>query len=194
MQAEVETFTPKNRDDWRRWLQENHAAKSAVWLVLYKKRANIPTIAWSECVDQALCFGWIDGQRISLDEDRFMQFVCRRKPNGTWSKRNKQKIAQLTASGLMAPAGLAAIALAKQNGSWSLLDEVEELIIPKDLDDAFDNHSGSRTYFLGLSKSVRKAILQWISFARRPETRQKRIMETAALAAKKQRPKPFSRS
>lgn len=193
-QKEVETFTPKSRADWREWLQKNHLTKPAVWLILYKKGSDAPTISWSECVDEALCFGWIDGKRISLDDERFMQFVCKRKPYGTWSKINKQKVGQLTASGLMAPAGLAAIELAKQNGSWSLLDEVEELKIPEDLERAFDQHRGAKAYFLLLSKSVKKAMLQWIMFAKRPETRQNRIAEIATLAAKKQRPKQFGGS
>ena len=120
-----------------------------------------------------------------------MQFFSRRKPNGTWSKVNKDKIKRLIEANLMMEAGLQSIERAKQNGSWTILDEVEELSIPKDLEKEFDIQLGSKDYFLSLSKSVRKAILQWLVFAKRPETRQNRIKEIADLATQKLRPKQF---
>lgn len=188
---ETKTFYPKSQKDWRRWLEQNHLVKQSVWLVLYKKESKKPTIAWGEAVDEALCFGWIDSKRKPLDGEKFMQFFSRRKPKGTWSKVNKEKIEQLIKNGLMTEAGLISIEKAKQNGSWTILDEVEELTIPKDLEKEFKTQPGSKPFFLSLSKSVRKSILQWLVFAKRPETRQKRITEIAALAAKKQKPKQF---
>ena len=182
---EIEIFCPASQTDWRQWLQTNHRTKQSVWLVYYKKKTNIPTIAWSDAVDEALCFGWIDSKRITLNDDKFMQFFSKRKPNGTWSKINKEKIKQLIAAGLMAKAGYESIEKAKQNGSWIILDDVEELKIPKDLAEAFKIKVGSKKFFLGLSKSVKKASLQWIVFAKRPETRQKRISKIVELAAEK---------
>ena len=186
---EVEIIYPTSQTDWRQWLQNNHRTKQSVWLVYYKKKANIPTIAWSDAVDEALCFGWIDSKRITLDDDKFMQFFSKRKPNGTWSKINKEKIKQLIVAGLMAKAGYESIEKAKQNGSWIILDDVEELKIPKDLATALKINPGSKKFFLGLSKSVKKASLQWIVLAKRPDTRQKRILEIAELAAQKLKPK-----
>ncbi len=186
---EIETFYPTSRKDWRKWLQKNHSSKQSVWLICYKKKCNIPTVVWSDAVDEALCFGWIDSIRKTLDEEKFIQFFSKRKPNGTWSKVNKEKINQLIDKGLMRPAGFASIEKAKQNGSWKILDDVEELKIPKDLVAAFKTQKGSKEFFLSLSKSVQKVSLQWIVLAKRPETRQKRIVEIAEHCYNKKKPK-----
>ncbi|MES2678523.1 MAG: YdeI/OmpD-associated family protein [Bacteroidota bacterium] len=186
-----DTFCPKNRKEWRKWLQKNHNTKESVWLVYYKKNTGMPTITWSEAVDEALCFGWIDSKAKPVDEATFMHFFCKRKAKGTWSKINKEKIERLSKENLMAPAGLAVIEAAKQNGSWTILDEVEELIIPNDLAKAFKTRPGSKAFFLSLSKSVKKMMLSWLVLAKREETRQKRIEEIADHAAQKLRPKQF---
>ena len=188
---DIETFSPTSRQDWRQWLEENHRSKPAVWLVQYKKNAKMPTISWSEAVDEALCFGWIDSVRKSLDEDKFIQFFSKRKARSTWSKVNKEKIQRFIAEGLMTEAGYKSIEIAKQNGSWTILDEVEELVIPEDLDKAFAIQTGSKDFFLCLSKSAQKAILQWLVLAKLAETRQKRINEIAELASQKLKPKQF---
>ena len=190
-QKEIETFYPTSQQQWRQWLEENHRSKQAVWLVHYKKKSGVPTISWSEAVDEALCFGWIDSVRKTLDNETFIQFFSKRKPNGTWSKVNKEKIRQLVEAGLMTQAGLESIETAKQNGSWTILDEVEELILPNDLEIEFNTQPGSKDFFLSLSKSVRKAMLQWLVLAKQPETRQKRIREIVELAALKQKPNRF---
>ncbi len=187
----IETFCPTSQQEWRQWLEKNHESKQAVWLVCYKKKANTPTVMWSDAVDEAICFGWIDSKRISIDDDKFMQFFSQRKPNGTWSKVNKAKIKELIDKGLMTKAGFESIEKAKQNGSWTILDEVEELIIPNDLEEEFKNKKGSKEFFSGLSKSVRKDILQWIVLAKQSETRQKRISEIAEMASQRLKPKQF---
>lgn len=190
-EKELETFCPASKQEWRQWLQEHHDKKQSVWLVQYRKKSNVPSITWSEAVDEALCFGWIDSTARTINAEQFMQFFTRRKPKSVWSKINKEKVDRLMEQNLIAPAGLAVIEIAKQNGSWTILDEVEEVIIPHDLQIEFNNHSGSSDYFLSLSRSVRKAILQWLVLAKRPETRLKRIKEIAELAALKQKPKQF---
>ncbi|MFN8231168.1 YdeI/OmpD-associated family protein [Flavobacterium filum] len=187
----IETFCPTNRIDWRKWLKKNHQTKQSVWLVCYTKKSNQPTVNWSETVDEALCFGWIDSTRKTIDEFSFMQFFSKRKPNSTWSKINKEKVQKLIDNGLMSQAGLDIIETAKQNGSWTILDEVEELKIPNDLEKAFKKHKGSKDYFLSLSKTVRKMMLQWLVLAKRPETRQKRINEIAEQAGQNKKPKQF---
>jgi uncharacterized protein YdeI (YjbR/CyaY-like superfamily) len=186
-----ETFCPASQQEWRKWLEEHHQSKQSVWLVQYKKKANKPSISWEESVEEALCFGWIDSIRKTLDEEKYIQFFSRRKPAGNWSKINKEKVQLLTEEGRMAKAGLDSVERAKQNGSWAILDDVEELIIPKDLEKAFKTQKGSKDYFMSLSKSVKKSMLQWIVLAKRPETRQNRIDEIAALAAQKLKPKQF---
>ena len=151
----------------------------------------MPSITYNEAVEEALCFGWIDSVKKTLDHERFTQFFGKRKPKGTWSKVNKEKVKQLIASELMFPAGHEAIAIAQQNGSWIILDEVEELVIPKDLAKAFKLHKGSKDFFMTLSKSVRKAMLQWLALAKQPATREKRIKEIAEMAGKGKKPKQF---
>ncbi|MBN9379902.1 MAG: YdeI/OmpD-associated family protein [Chitinophagaceae bacterium] len=190
-QKDIETYCPVSRQDWRQWLKENHGLKQSVWLVCYKKKYNIPTIIWSEAVEEALCFGWIDSRRISLGDDRFMQFFCKRKVKSVWSKINKGKVQQLIDKGLMTTAGYESIKAAKLNGSWTILDNVEKLKVPGDLAKEFKRRPGSKDYFMGLSKSVRKSILQWLVLAKRPETRQKRVDEIAELASRMLKPKQF---
>nr|WP_315247631.1 YdeI/OmpD-associated family protein [uncultured Flavobacterium sp.] len=188
-EKEIETYCPECQTDWRKWLEKNHQSKQSVWLVYYTKKSNIPTINWSEAVDEALCFGWIDSTRKTIDDSSFIQFFSKRKPNSTWSKINKEKIKQLIDSRRMTKAGYESIETAKQNGSWTILDEVEELIIPNDLEDAFSKHNGSKDYFLSLSKSARKIILSWIVLAKRQETRQNRIDEIVKSAEQHLKPK-----
>lgn len=142
-------------------------------------------------MDVALCYGWIDSKKIKIDPETSHQFFSRRKAKSTWSKINKEKISKLVESGLMAQAGLNSIEIAKQNGSWTLLDEVEALTVPEDLNQALTAKPGAKEFFEGLSKSVRKMMLAWLLFAKRPETRQNRIDEIAELASKGQKPKQF---
>ncbi|RZK17986.1 MAG: hypothetical protein EOO86_11205, partial [Pedobacter sp.] len=181
MSEEIETFYPTSRQAWRLWLIENHISKQAVWLVQYKKSTNVPTISWSEAVEEALCFGWIDGIRKSMDHESYIQFFTKRKAKSTWSKINKAKVLDLIEAGLMTTAGHESILRAKENGSWTILDEVEELFIPDDLESEFSRQPEAKAFFLTLSKSIRKAILQWIAFAKRPETKAKRIAEVVEL-------------
>jgi len=186
-----EPFYPSSREAWRQWLQEHHAREQSVWIIYYKKKAGMPTITWSEAVDEALCFGWIDSKAMPVDEDKYRQFFSRRKAGSTWSKINKDKVAQLMQEGKMAPAGYDSIAVAQKNGSWNILDDVEALIIPPDLETAFKDVPRSKDFFLSLSKSMRKNILQWIVLAKREETRQKRVKEIAELTGRQERPRQF---
>ncbi len=185
LKTQVEIFCPTSRTAWRKWLRQNHLSKPSVWLVYYKQKSGLPSISWGEAVEEALCFGWIDSKRIPLDDDKFMQFFSKRKPRGTWSRINKEKIGQLIAGGLMTKAGYESIEKAKQNGSWTILDDVEKLKIPRDLEAAFKIKKGSKKFFLSLSKSVRKAHLQSIVLAKRAETKQKRINDIAGVTDKK---------
>lgn len=190
-QKETETFYPKNRQEWREWLQKNHDKKQSVWLIYYKKQSNIPTIIYSEAVDEALCFGWIDSKSKPLDNEKFMQFFSKRKTNSVWSKVNKEKIERLTIEGLMTKAGFDIIEIAKQNGSWTILDEAEALIIPADLEEEFEKRPQAKSYFVSLSRSDKRNILQWLVLAKRQETRAKRITEIVELADQNLKPKQF---
>ena len=192
MEEDIETFYPRSRQEWRDWLQDNHAKKQSVWLIYYKKKSNVSTILYSDAVDEALCFGWIDSKSKPIDEHKFMQFFSKRKEKSVWSKVNKEKIERLTEEGLMTNAGYEIIEKAKLNGSWNILDEAEALHIPKDLEGEFDKRPNAKLYFLSLSRSDKRNILQWLILAKRQETREKRITEIVELADKNQKPKQFS--
>jgi len=185
---EVTTFTPSNRQEWRTWLEQNHSHKQAVWLIYHKKSAQIPSITWSEAVDEALCFGWIDSLAKPVDSQRYMQFFSKRKPKSGWSKINKDKVEKLIEDGLMASAGFAVIETAKQNGSWSLLDEVENIVVPADLDEALADNPAAYEFFQTLSRSDKRNLLQWLVLAKKIETREKRIKEIIEFAAQKLKP------
>lgn len=184
-------FYPKSRQEWREWLQQHHQSEQLVWLIYYKQKTGIPSIKYSDAVDEALCFGWIDSTAKTIDEHSWRQFFTRRKPTSVWSKVNKAKVERLITEGLMKDAGFNSIQIAKENGSWTILDEVEELIVPEDLAARLKDYTSAEDYFLGLSNSLRKAILQWLVLAKRPETRQKRIDQIAELASKGQKPPQF---
>jgi uncharacterized protein YdeI (YjbR/CyaY-like superfamily) len=179
----VATFYAKDGQAWRAWLEENHAQTQSVWLIIYKKSTDTPSVYYDEAVDEALCFGWIDSKPNKRDEESFFQFFSRRNPKSKWSGVNKRKVARLLEEGRMAAAGLAMIELAKKTGTWTALDEVEAGIIPPDLQQALESYPGSSAYFEAFPISTRRGILEWIQSAKRPETRAKRVEETARLAA-----------
>jgi uncharacterized protein YdeI (YjbR/CyaY-like superfamily) len=174
---EIEIFYPTSNLAWRQWLTENHNLKPSIWLLCYKKETNIPTISWSDAVDEALCFGWIDSTRKSRNDGSFIQFFTKRKPKSVWSKINKEKVQKLSDAGLMTEAGYKCIEIAKMNGSWDVLNDVEALIVPEDLELEFSKFPNAKEYYLALSKSVRKILLHRLLAAKRAETRQKRIAE-----------------
>ncbi|WP_276166062.1 YdeI/OmpD-associated family protein [Zobellia alginiliquefaciens] len=188
---EPDMFCPSNPEEWRVWLKTNHVQKDSVWLIIYKKSAANANLSWSEAVDHALCFGWIDSVKKTIDSEKYKQYFSKRKATSIWSRINKNKIEQLTAQGLMQSAGLKSIEIAKNNGSWSILDSVEALIVPKDLAVALQKTNGASSYYEGLSKSSKKMLLYWVISAKRPETREKRIIEISENAGKNQMPKSF---
>ena len=188
---EVQSISIHTQAEWRQWLIENHLVKQSVWIICNTKNSGLPAVAWGELVDEALCFGWIDSTRKTIQKGSFKQLFSKRKPRGTWSRINKEKIEKLIASGQMTEAGLEVIRIAQENGSWSVLDSVEELLIPEDLDNALKSYPEAEVFFTGLSRSAKKMLLQWIALAKRPETRSKRIAEIAAQAADRMKPKQF---
>jgi len=191
MENEIESICPNSRQAWREWLEANHESKQAVWLIYYNKKSNLPTVLYSDAVDEALCFGWIDSKAKPIDEEKYMQFFTKRKPKSIWSRINKEKIERLTKAGLMTKAGFEIIEIAKQNGSWNILDESEALIVPEDLKKGFQKSTAAMDYFSSLSRSDKRNILQWLVLAKRQETREKRITEIIELAEQKLKPKQF---
>ncbi len=156
-----------------------------------KKSTKIDSISWSEAVDQAICFGWIDSTKKTIDNERYMQYFSKRKPNSIWSKVNKEKVDNLTSKNLIQEAGYKSIEIAKKNKSWFILDEVEALILPENLKKEFDKREGALEFYESLSKSAKKILLSWIVLAKKDETKQKRIMEIAESASRNTKPKQF---
>jgi uncharacterized protein YdeI (YjbR/CyaY-like superfamily) len=188
---EIEEYCPTDKNDWRKWLALNHHKKEAIWLVFYKKKSPNCNLSWSESVDQALCFGWIDSVKRTIDTEKYKQYFSKRKAKSNWSKVNKEKVETLIEQGLMQEAGYKSIEIAKGNGSWTILDEVEALVTPEDLKEALAKNQGSLEYFDGLSKSVKKTLLHWVISAKRKETRNKRVSEIVENARNNLKPKQF---
>ncbi|WP_339922028.1 YdeI/OmpD-associated family protein [uncultured Cyclobacterium sp.] len=191
IKVEIPDFCPLNKEEWSDWLERNHKTVKAVWLIIYKKSSGRPNLTWSESVDEALRFGWIDSLKKPIDNEKYRQYFSKRKTNSIWSKTNKDKIEVLLNDGLMTEAGLKAVEIAKKNGSWTILDAAETLEVPLDLAKKFNEFPGSKNFFESQSKSSRKTLLIWVLMAKRPETREKRVLEIAECAGKKLKPKVF---
>ncbi|MBD1208777.1 MAG: YdeI/OmpD-associated family protein [Ignavibacteria bacterium] len=180
---DYERFYAADRAEWRAWLAANHDVAKGVWLIYYKKQSGKPRVSYEESVEEALCFGWIDSVVNKIDEECYMQLFSPRKASSGWSRVNKERVERLLAAGLIETAGLQSIAIAKANGKWESLDEVEKLTIPDDLQTALEQYPPALENFMAFSRSVKRGILEWIHNAKRPETRMKRVLETAQLAA-----------
>jgi uncharacterized protein YdeI (YjbR/CyaY-like superfamily) len=182
---------PFDRAGWRAWLIANHATSSGVHLVSWRTGSGRTSVPYADAVEEALCVGWIDSVGGKLDVDRGLQWFSPRRSKSGWARSNKERVERLIAAGLMLPAGLAAIEEAKRNGTWSLLDDVENLVVPDDLAAAMNANPPAREHWDAFSRSPRRAILEWIAQAKRPETRAKRIAEAAEHAARNERPPQF---
>ena len=180
----INTVHAKTRKEWRRWLEKNHQSEKSVWLIIYKKESNTPSVYYPEAVDEALCFGWIDSKANKRDKTSYYQFFSRRNPKSKWSRVNKEKVTYLIEQGLMQRAGFEMIEIAKQLGTWTALDEVENITIPEDLQELFLKNKTAFGNWENFPRSSKRGILEWIVNAKKPETRQKRIEETVSLAGK----------
>nr|WP_255512752.1 YdeI/OmpD-associated family protein [Flavobacterium sp. GT3R68] len=163
--------------EWRTWLHENHHTSKGVYLIFYRVGSETESMRWEEAVQVALCFGWIDSTVKNIDHERRQQMFGPRKDKSVWSKLNKSYIEKLTKDNLMHQSGLAKIETAKQNGSWTSLDAVEELMLPSDLEAAFNQNMEAYDNYQKFSPSRRKSYLYWLNQAKREDTRNKRISE-----------------
>ena len=173
----------ERRAQWRAWLAENHTQTEGIWLVTFKKQMGDKYLPYDDIVEEALCFGWVDGLPRKLDDERTMLYISPRRKGSPWSRLNKTRVEKLIAAGLMTDAGMALIEQAKADGTWAIYDEVEDLIIPPDLAAALAANPDAARHFTAFSDSTKKGILWWIKSAKRAPTRAKRIDETVRLAA-----------
>ena len=167
----------KNADEWRTWLHKNHHSSKGIYLLFYKVSSDYESMRWEEAVQVAICYGWIDSTVKKIDEHQRRQLFTPRKDKSVWSKLNKTNIEKLIQENTMHESGLRKIEIAKQNGSWNSLDEVENHVIPEDLQLAFKDNPKAWSNYQSFSPSYRKSYLYWLNQAKRVETRQNRIRE-----------------
>ena len=180
---DFERMTAPDRAAWRAWLVEHHESSPGIWLVYFKKSSGKPSVTYDEAVEEALCFGWIDSKVNRLDDERYMQVFTPRRTGSVWSKLNKKRIERVIAEGLMTEAGIARIDAAKQDGSWVLLDAVDDLIESDGLRAALDANSAARANYDSFADSVKKQALYWVYSAKRETTRSDRIAQIVEAAA-----------
>jgi len=181
---DIQAIHAKTRSDWRKWLHKNHQTENSVWLIMYNKSSKNESTTYEEAVEEALCFGWVDSKAIKRDDESRYQYFAKRKPKSNWSKPNKLRVEKLTSLGLMTTSGQKLIDLAKATGTWDALNDVDNVIVPGDLQMLFNDKDKAHQNFQAFSTSSKRIILEWILSARRPETREKRIKETVELAEK----------
>ena len=167
------------------WLAKNHDKSTGVWLKIAKKAAGIATVTYLEALDVALCYGWIDGQKGSFDEQYFLQKFTPRRPKSIWSKINVEKVEGLIASGEMKPAGLKAVEAAKQDGRWdAAYSSQKNIVVPPDFQSALEKNKKAKAFFETLTGSRRYSFLFRIETAKKAETREKRIRQFVEMLAK----------
>jgi len=179
-----------DRAAWREWLQRNHASAQGVWVVSWRTQTGKPRLDYDALVEEALCFGWVDSREQPVDDERSMQLVTPRKHGSAWARSNKERIARLESAGAIADAGARVVEAARADGSWSRYDSVEALEIPPDLAAALEASAEAARNFDAFTDAAKRTILRWLIDAKRPETRAKRIEETARLAATNERAGP----
>jgi uncharacterized protein YdeI (YjbR/CyaY-like superfamily) len=183
---EQRNFT--DRDAWRAWLVENHATAKQIWLVLYKKHVRKQGLAYEEAVEEALCFGWIDGVLKRIDDEKHTIRFSPRRKNSIWSERNKQRVGKMIREGRMTEAGLAKVNEAKANGQWDKAAQRQDVThVPPELASALTKDKQARQNFEKLAPSYRKPFIYWVASAKREETRRRRVAEAIALLARNKR-------
>jgi len=192
MPAEQPELVVSDASAWRDWLDEQHASSEGVWLILSKRGTTTPTrLVYDEALEEALSYGWIDGQARRRDEGTYIQRFTPRRKRSPWSKRNTLIAERLISEGRMRPAGLAEMERAKVDGRWQAAYEGAAAIqVPADLQAALDAEPAAKTMFAGLSGTNRYAVLYRIQDARRPETRARRVENFVAMLARGETPHP----
>src|SRR5215469_12537510 len=176
------------QQDWEAWLKEHHTASTGMWLKIAKKGTGIPSVAYAEALESALCYGWIDGQKASCDEQYWLQKFTPRGPKSLWSQVNCQKATTLLASGRMQPAGRQQVELAKADGRWEAAYASQSKIsIPDAFQKELDSNQQAKEFFTTLNSVNRYAILYRIHTAKKPETRSARIRTFIELLANQQK-------
>ncbi len=176
VKADLEVISFSTQAEWRKWLHKNHSKCPGIWLRFYKKASETVSIVYAEALDEALCYGWIDGQADSFDEHSYIQRFTPRRPQSMWSKRNIEYIARLEASGKLHEAGKKAAETAKADGRWErAYDSPRNITVPEDFLLALSKNKKALAFFESLNKTNRYAMLWRLQTAKKPETRERRM-------------------
>lgn len=178
---DAERFHPASLGEWRQWLAQHHGRGSGVWLVSWRRESGRPVIEYEDSVLEALCFGWIDSTRKVLDDDRVMMWFAPRRPQSTWVRNNKERVARLEAEGRMQPAGRALVEAAKANGMWTVFDDAEAGVVHPTLAARLAGDPAAAAAWDALTPGQRKRHLMDLALAKTPATVAKRV--DAVLAA-----------
>jgi uncharacterized protein YdeI (YjbR/CyaY-like superfamily) len=177
--TDEETLACGSAAEWREWLAANGRTERLVWLIVRRDEGGVNL---ATAVEHALCFGWIDSKTVKRDDRSTYQCFTPRNPRSTWSKVNRDRVDRLTAAGLMEPPGQALIDHARHTGTWDLLADAQNLIVPADLAAALAANPQANKHFQAFPPSARRTILEWITLAKRPQTRATRITQTVTEA------------
>ncbi len=179
---------PVNREGWRAWLEQNHPTEKEIWLVQHKKHTGQAGLSYEDAVEEALCFGWIDGLVKSVDADKYLLRFTPRQSRSIWSETNKKRVARLIRQGRMTEAGLARIEEAKENGEWDKATLREDTTrIPPELEKALRSNRKAREHLAKLAPSYKKQFFWWIASAKTEITRQKRVRDAVRLLEQNKR-------
>jgi uncharacterized protein YdeI (YjbR/CyaY-like superfamily) len=171
------------------WLNTNHAIESELWVKIYKKNTGIQSVTWNDVVIEALCWGWIDGIKKSIDNQAYLQRITPRKTKSNWSKRNTEHVERLIGEGKMMPSGLVHVHAAKADGRWESAYVVSEIEVPADFLAELENKPQVKQFFETLNKSSRYVVAHGLMSAKKTETRQRRFIKFMDMLARAEKPK-----
>ena len=185
MAKDLESVQPASRKAWRAWLKKNHASSSGIWLVYAKKHTGIPSLTYNDAVEEALCFGWIDSLVHPIDDSLYKQIFTPRKETSVWSALNRKRVETLITSGLMTPAGMTLVDLAKQTGRWDASPHIETLTIPPELKKALNANPAAKKNWSSYTASQQKGFLRMVDDAKTAETRARRVARVVDIVSRR---------
>ncbi len=183
------TLYVTTRQQWRKWLEENHVTQNEIWLIYYKKHTGKPRISYEDAVEEAICFGWIDSLIKRIDDEKYMQKYTPRNDNSVWSEINRKRAEKMIEERKMTPAGLKKIDAAKKNGNWQkAYSSTRKIEMLPELERALKVNDTAWLNFNNFTDSYKNMYISWVSAAKREATRQHRIKEVVRRSEQNQKP------